>query len=92
MAGRGRPGAWALPLLTAVELVVFLDTTVLNVALPEIGRDLGLDEAGLGWVTNAYLLAFGGFMLLGGRAADLLGPRRVFAAGLALFTAASALA
>ncbi|MBA8951656.1 MFS transporter [Actinomadura namibiensis] len=86
--GRGR----ALLLLTAVELVVFLDTTVLNVALPAIGRDLRLDEAGLGWVTNAYLLAFGGFMLLGGRAADLLGPRRVFAWGLAVFTVASALA
>jgi len=81
-----------LLLITMVELVVFLDTTVLNVALPSIGADLGLDEAGLGWVTNAYLLAFGGFMLLGGRAADLLGPRRVFAGGLAVFTVASALA
>ncbi|MEV0334161.1 MFS transporter [Nocardia sp. NPDC050717] len=81
-----------LLLITAVELVVFLDTTVLNVALPSIGADLGLDEAGLGWVTNAYLLAFGGFMLLGGRAADLLAPRRVFAAGLAVFTVASGLA
>ncbi|VFA97669.1 MFS transporter [Nocardia cyriacigeorgica] len=81
-----------LLLITMVELVVFLDTTVLNVALPSIGVDLGLDEAGLGWVTNAYLLAFGGFMLLGGRAADLLGPRRMFAAGLAVFTVASALA
>ncbi|MBF6098605.1 MFS transporter [Nocardia cyriacigeorgica] len=81
-----------LLLITMVELVVFLDTTVLNVALPSIGVDLGLDEAGLGWVTNAYLLAFGGFMLLGGRAADLLGPRRMFAAGLAVFTVASTLA
>ncbi|MFF0529035.1 MFS transporter [Nocardia amikacinitolerans] len=81
-----------LLLITVVELVVFLDTTVLNVALPAIGADLGLDEAGLGWVTNAYLLAFGGFMLLGGRAADLLGPRRVFTCGLIVFTAASALA
>ncbi|MCP2316335.1 drug resistance transporter, EmrB/QacA subfamily [Nocardia amikacinitolerans] len=81
-----------LLLITVVELVVFLDTTVLNVALPAIGADLGLDEAGLGWVTNAYLLAFGGFMLLGGRAADLLGPRRVFTGGLIVFTAASALA
>lgn len=81
-----------LLLITVVELVVFLDTTVLNVALPRIGEDLGLAESGLGWVTNAYLLAFGGFMLLGGRAADLLGPRRVFAIGLAVFTVASALA
>ncbi|WP_280298875.1 MFS transporter [Nocardia neocaledoniensis] len=88
----GARGRLILLLITAVELVVFLDTTVLNVALPSIGSDLGLDEAGLGWVTNAYLLAFGGFMLLGGRAADLLGPRRVFASGLAVFTVASGLA
>ncbi|WP_378733808.1 MFS transporter [Nocardia brasiliensis] len=81
-----------LLLITVVELVIFLDTTVLNVALPSIGADLGLDEAGLGWVTNAYLLAFGGFMLLGGRVADLFGPRRVFVTGLAVFTVASALA
>ncbi|WP_081706337.1 MFS transporter [Nocardia sp. CNY236] len=81
-----------LLVITVVELVVFLDTTVLNVALPSIGADLGLGESELGWVTNAYLLAFGGFMLLGGRAADLLGPRRVFAGGVILFTAASALA
>ncbi|MDA2806543.1 MFS transporter [Nocardiopsis suaedae] len=95
MAAKGVLGAkdWMILLvITAVELVVFLDTTVLNVALPSIGADLGLDEAGLGWVTNAYLLAFGGFMLLGGRAADLLGPRRVFTGGLIVFTAASALA
>ncbi|MEV8634199.1 MFS transporter [Streptosporangium sp. NPDC051023] len=82
----------ALVLITAVELVVFLDTTVVNIALPSISAGLRLDEAGLAWVTNAYLLAFGGCMLVGGRAADLLGARRVFAFGLALFTAASALA
>lgn len=84
--------AAALLLITAVELVVFLDTSVVNIALPAIGAGLRLDEAGLAWVTNAYLLAFGGFMLVGGRATDLLGPRRVFAAGLAVFTLASALA
>ncbi|MFR9775756.1 MFS transporter [Micromonospora sp. MS34] len=82
----------ALLLITAVELVIFLDTTVVNIALPSIGADLRLDEAGLAWVTNAYLLAFGGCMLVGGRAADLLGPRRVFGFGLALFTVASAMA
>lgn len=82
----------ALFLITTIELVVFLDTTVVNIALPAIGRGLRLSEAGLGWVTNAYVLAFGGFMLVGGRAADLLGPRRVFGAGLALFTLGSALA
>ncbi|MFR9749805.1 MFS transporter [Nocardia sp. 004] len=95
MASKGGLGArdrLVLLLITMVELVVFLDTTVLNVALPSIGSDLGLDESGLGWVTNAYLLAFGGFMLLGGRTADMLGPRRVFAAGLTVFTVASALA
>ncbi|MEU8894458.1 MFS transporter [Nocardia sp. NPDC048505] len=95
MKGKGNFGARdrvILILITVVELVVFLDTTVLNVALPSIGADLGLGEAGLGWVTNAYLLAFGGFMLLGGRAADLIGPRRVFAAGIVVFTLASALA
>ncbi|WP_228811819.1 MFS transporter [Nocardia otitidiscaviarum] len=89
MRGTGR---LQLLLITVVELVIFLDTTVLNVALPAIGQRFGLGEAGLGWVTNAYLLAFGGFMLLGGRAADLYGPRRMFGVGLAVFTAASALA
>ncbi|UQS27009.1 MFS transporter [Amycolatopsis thermalba] len=86
----GRRGA--LLLITVVELVVLLDATVVNIALPAIGASLGLGEAALSWVTNAYLLAFGGCMLLGGRAADLLGPRRVFRAGLALFTVASAAA
>ncbi|WP_220506347.1 MFS transporter [Microbispora sp. H10830] len=88
LMGRGA----ALLLITAVELVVFLDLAVVNIALPAIGADLRLDEAGLSWVTNAYLLAFGGFMLVGGRATDLLGPRRVFGAGLAVFTLASAVA
>ncbi|WP_280299200.1 MFS transporter [Nocardia abscessus] len=88
----GGTGRLRLLLITVVELVIFLDTTVLNVALPEIGRHFHLGEAGLGWVTNAYLLAFGGFMLLGGRAADLYGPRRMFGVGLAVFTVASAVA
>lgn len=83
---------WILLLITAVELVVFLDTTVLNVALPSIGADLGLSESGLGWATNAYLLAFGGCLLLGGRTADLVGPRRMFTLGLGAFTLASAVA
>lgn len=81
-----------LVLLTVVELMVFLDTTVVNVALPAIGAALVLGETGLAWVTNAYQLAFGGFMLFGGRAADLLGRRRVFLAGLGLFTLASLMA
>lgn len=82
----------ALLLITAVELVVALDTTVVNIALPAIGRDLRLGEAQLGWVANSYLLAFGGFMLLGGRLVDRLGPRRMFRTGLAAFTVASGLA
>jgi MFS family permease len=89
MSGRERA---ALLLITAVELVVALDTTVVNIALPVIGHDLRLGEAQLGWVANAYLLAFGGFMLLGGRLVDRLGPRRAFRAGLAAFTVASGLA
>jgi MFS family permease len=89
MSGRERA---ALLLITVVELVVALDTTVVNIALPAIGRDLRLGEAQLGWVANAYLLAFGGFMLLGGRLVDRLGPRRAFRAGLAAFTVASGLA
>jgi EmrB/QacA subfamily drug resistance transporter len=87
---RGRSGA--LVLITAVELLVFLDTSVVNIALPRIGAGLHLREAGLSWVTNAYLLAFGGCMLAGGRAADCFGARRMFRIGLALFTPASAAA
>jgi EmrB/QacA subfamily drug resistance transporter len=71
------------------EFMVILDITVVNVALPSIGRALGLSGAGLPWVVTAYVLMTGGLTLLGGRAADLLGRRRVFLAGLALFTAAS---
>jgi EmrB/QacA subfamily drug resistance transporter len=71
------------------EFMVILDITVVNVALPSIGRALGLSAAGLPWVVTAYVLMTGGLTLLGGRAADLLGRRRVFLAGLALFTAAS---
>lgn len=82
----------ALTLLTVIELLVFLDTSVVNVALPSIGRGLGLSVAGLAWVAGAYQLTFGGFQLVGGRAADLLGRRRMFVTGLAVFTAASLLA
>jgi EmrB/QacA subfamily drug resistance transporter len=69
--------------------MVILDATIVNVALPAIRTDLGFDDASLQWVINAYTLVFGGFLLLGGRAADLLGRRRVFLAGLGLFGAAS---
>ena len=79
----------ALLLVCAAQLMIVLDGTIVNVALPAIQESLGFSGAGLSWVVNAYLLTFGGFLLLGGRAGDLFGRRRVFMAGLALFTFAS---
>jgi EmrB/QacA subfamily drug resistance transporter len=81
----------ALGVLAAAQFMVFLDESIVNVALPSIKADLGYSQAGLAWVVNAYILAFGGLVLLGGRAADLLGRRRVFVAGIALFGASSAI-
>jgi EmrB/QacA subfamily drug resistance transporter len=84
------PRRWrALVLLCLAQFMVILDVTVVNVALPAIGADLSLDRASLTWVMTAYTLCFGGLMLLGGRLADLLGRRRTFLAGLAVFTLAS---
>jgi EmrB/QacA subfamily drug resistance transporter len=79
----------ALVLLCAAQFMVILDITVVNVALPSIQADLAIPIADLQWVVTAYTLAFGGLLLLGGRAADLLGRRRMFLAGLALFGTAS---
>lgn len=79
----------ALIVLCFVQFMLVLDDTVVSVALPSIQDDLGFSTAGLAWVVNAYFLAFGGLLLLSGRAADLLGRRRVFLAGVALFGAAS---
>ena len=79
----------ALVLLAAAQFVVVLDASIVNVALPSIGRDLNFSQEDLSWVVNAYTLVFGGFLLLGGRMADLLGRRRVFVAGLILFSVAS---
>ena len=79
----------ALMVLCLGDLMIVLDTTIVNVALPSIREDLGFTETSLAWVVNAYLLTFGGFLLLGGRLGDLLGRRRVFLAGIALFTLAS---
>src|SRR5215813_7820049 len=76
-------------LLAASFFITVVDLTIVNVALPTIGRKLHFPESDLQWVVTAYALTFGGFLLLGGRAADLLGRRRLFMAGLALFTAAS---
>jgi EmrB/QacA subfamily drug resistance transporter len=81
----------ALVLLAAAQFVVVLDASIVNVALPSIGRDLKFSQENLSWVVNAYVLIFGGFLLLGGRMADLLGRRRMFTAGLILFAVASLL-
>ena len=79
----------ALVVIATAQLMVVLDATIVNVALPHIQRALGFSGTGLEWVVNAYALAFGGLLLLGGRAGDLLGRRRMFIAGLLLFSAAS---
>ena len=79
----------ALVLLSAAQFVVVLDASIVNVALPSIGRALDFSNENLPWVVNAYVLTFGGFLLLGGRTADLLGRRRVFMAGLLLVAVAS---
>ena len=80
-----------LVLICFAQFMVVLDATVVNVALPSIQNDLGLSEANLQWIVNAYTLVFGGFLLLGGRAGDLLGRKRLFLGGLVVFTLASLL-
>jgi len=80
---------WALIVLCLGELMIVLDTTIVNVALPSIRTDLGFSETTLVWVVNAYMLTYGGFLLLGGRLGDLYGHRKLFLAGIALFTVAS---
>ncbi|MCW2977171.1 MAG: drug resistance transporter, EmrB/QacA subfamily [Actinomycetia bacterium] len=80
-----------LVLICFAQFMVVLDATVVNVALPSIQTDLGVSEANLQWVVNAYTLVFGGFLLLGGRAGDLLGRKRLFLGGVIVFTAASLL-
>src|SRR4026207_1907990 len=82
----------ALGLLSVVQFMVVLDIAIVNVALPSIKVDLGFSQDNLQWVISAYALVFGGFLLLGGRAADLLGRRRIFLVGIAVFTVASLLA
>ncbi|HEX2465061.1 MAG TPA: MFS transporter, partial [Thermoanaerobaculia bacterium] len=80
---------FALILLCFAQFIVVIDAAIVNVALPSIGKGLGFSQENLAWVVNAYVLTFGGFLLLGGRMADLLGRRRVFIAGLLLVAAAS---
>ena len=79
----------ALYVLCGGMLMIVLDATIVNVALPTIQDDLGFSQSGLAWVVNAYLIAFGGLLLLAGRLGDLIGQRRVFLTGLAVFTVAS---
>jgi EmrB/QacA subfamily drug resistance transporter len=89
---RGSTNPWVvLVLVCFAQFMVVLDATVVNVALPSIQTDLGLSEANLQWIINAYTLVFGGFLLLGGRAGDLLGRKRLFLFGLVVFTVASLL-
>src|SRR5213083_673059 len=76
-----RRGKLTLALLAAVAFLDFVDASIVNIALPSIRRDLGFSEQGLQWIPSGYLLTYGGFMLLGGRAADLLGRRRILVAG-----------
>ncbi len=79
----------ALVVLCAGMLMIVLDATIVNVALPSIQDDLGFSQSNLAWIVNAYMIAFGGLLLLAGRLGDLIGQRRVFLTGLAVFTAAS---
>ena len=85
----GRTRWFALYVLCLGTLMIVLDTTIVNVALPSIRADLGFSQTSLAWVVNAYLLTFGGFLLLGGRLGDLFGHRRLFLSGITLFTLAS---
>lgn len=79
----------ALYVLCLGDLMIVLDSSIVNVALPSIQEDLGFSQSALAWVVNAYLLTFGGFLLLSGRLGDLLGNRRVFLGGVVSFTVAS---
>ena len=83
---------WALALLSLAQFIVILDTSIVGVALPAIQQALGVSQSSLQWVFNAYVIAFGGLLLLGGRLADIFGQRRLFMAGFAVLTASSLLA
>src|SRR4029453_17070365 len=89
MSIEGRRRWIALLILCLGDLMIVLDVTIVGVALPSIREDLDFTETSLAWVVNAYLLTFGGFLLLGGRLGDLYGHRRLFLAGISLFTLAS---
>src|SRR6185312_14665486 len=80
---------WALALLCMTQFMVVLDASIVNIALPTIGEEVGISQENLSWVVNGYVLTFGGFLLLGGRMADLLGRRRIFMLGLVIVAGAS---
>ena len=80
---------WALVLISLAQLMVVLDSTIANIALPYIGADLDIDQANLSWIVTGYALTFGGFLLLGGRLADLYGRRFIFIVGVLVFALAS---
>ena len=82
---------WALVLIAVAQFLVIMDTSIIGVALPEIQEALGFSQAQLSWVFNAYVIAFGGLLLLGGRLSDIHGPRRIFALGFAILGGASLL-
>src|SRR3954464_4358824 len=90
MHDRHLPSRWSLLLaLCVAQLMVILDISAVNVALPDLARDLGIARDDLGWTTTSYSLIFGSLLLLGGRAADLIGRRRVFLTGLGVFPVAA---
>src|SRR5881398_2923119 len=85
----GAPNRWLLPVLLVAQLMVILDITAVNIALPHIATDLHISGSTTSWAITSYSLIFGSLLLFGGRAADLLGRRRMFLTGLAIFTASS---
>src|SRR5688500_7173457 len=82
---------WALALVAIAQFIVIIDTSIIGVALPEFQHALGFSQSDLSWVFNAYVVAFGGLLLLGGKLADLYGARRIFVLGFAILTGASLL-
>src|SRR5213596_2752807 len=87
--GTGTPNRWLLPVLLVAQLMVILDITAVNIALPHIATDLHLSGSTISWTITSYSLIFGSLLLFGGRAADVLGRRRMFLTGLGVFTASS---